>query len=150
MLDLARERLSRFGSRVLLVAGDLSEPNAIALPSFSFRAAFSVQTIHHLSDAEKAAAFAWLAALIEPGGLIVIIDRVKVEEQLFRDWAAIWRKLDPRTPETYAEHVGELTEAGDRPALLQDQLAWLELAGLHASCLHLYGNRALIVGRKSD
>ena len=150
MLELARERLSRFGSRVLLVAGDLSEPRGIALPSLSFRAAFSVQTIHHLSDIDKAAVFAWLAALIEPGGLIVIIDRVRVEEPLFRDWAAVWRKLDPRTPETYAEHAEELRRAGDQPALLQDQLAWMEEAGLVTSCLHLYGNRAVIVGRKPE
>lgn len=150
MLAIARDRLSRFGSRLLLVAGDLSQPHSIALPPLSFRAAFSVQTIHHLSDVEKAAAFAWLATLVEPGGVIVIIDRVKVEEPLFRDWAAVWRKLDPRTPATYAEHAEELRQAGDQPALLQDHLAWMEAAGFVASCLHLYGNRAVLVGRKRD
>lgn len=150
MLGVARERLSRFGSRVQLLAGDLSEPDAIGLPDLPYRAAFSIQTMHHLSDAEKAAAFAWTASLLAPGGLFVIIDRVKVDPPLFRDWAAIWRRLDSTTPQTYAEHIQELTEAGDRPARLQDQLAWMEMAALDASCLHLYGNRAVIVARKSQ
>ena len=36
MLALARGRLSRFGPRVLLVAGDLSEPDAIELPDLPY------------------------------------------------------------------------------------------------------------------
>jgi tRNA (cmo5U34)-methyltransferase len=148
MLDLARERLSPFGSRVLLRSHDLSDLDAIDLPALRYKAAFSIQTMHHLSDTEKAAAFAWTAAVLDPGGLIVVIDRVKVDEPLFQDWAVVWRRVDSKTPRTYANHVDELTEADDRPALLQDQLAWMETAGLDACCLHLYGNRAVLVGRK--
>jgi tRNA (cmo5U34)-methyltransferase len=148
MLDLARERLSPFGSRVLLRSHDLADLDAIDLPSLRYKAAFSIQTLHHLSDAEKAAAFAWTAAAIDPGGLVVVIDRVKVDEPLYQDWAVVWRRVDSKTPRTYANHAEELTQAGDRPALLQDQLAWMESAGLHAGCLHLYGNRAVLVGRK--
>ena len=148
MLDRARVRLSRFGPRVHLLGHDLSELASIDLPDLRYRAAFSVQTMHHLSDPEKAAALAWAAEVVDAGGLVVIVDRVKVDELLFRDWAVVWRRLDSKTPETYAGHLEELTQAGDRPAFLQDQLAWMELAGLHASCLHLYGNRAVLVGRK--
>lgn len=148
MLDLARGRLSRFGPRVQLLCHDLSRLDSIVLPDLHYRAAFSVQTMHHLSDADKAAALAWTAEVVDPGGLVVIIDRVKVDELLFRDWAIVWRRLDSKTPETYADHVEELTRAGDRPAFLQEQLAWMEMAGLHACCLHLYGNRAVLVGRR--
>jgi tRNA (cmo5U34)-methyltransferase len=148
MLELARERLLRFGARVDLVRGDLASADRIKLPDLPYRAVFSVQTMHHLSDAEKAAAMAWTAAVVEPGGLIVIIDRVRVAEGLFHDWAVLWRRIDRDTPATYAEHVEALTRAGDRPALLQDQLRWLETARLEASCLHLYGNRAVLVARK--
>ena len=148
MLDLARERLSRFGSRALLRVGDLSDANAIDLPRLRYKAAFSIQTMHHLSDLEKKAALTWAAGLLDPDGLLVIIDRVKVEEPLFRDWFVVWRRLDPTTPGTYAEHLGDLKKAGDRPALLDDHLAWMVSAGLHACCLHLYGNRAVLVGRK--
>jgi tRNA (cmo5U34)-methyltransferase len=148
MLELARERLRRFSARVDLVPGDLACVGRIKLPDLSYRAVFTVQTMHHLSDAEKAAAIAWTSGVVQPGGLIVIIDRVRVSEGLFRDWAVLWRRIDPDTPATYAEHVEALTRSGDRPALLQDQLRWLETAGLEASCLHLYGNRAVLVARK--
>jgi len=148
MLDLARRRLSRFGSRVVFCAGDLANPEAVDLPRRAYKAAFSVQTLHHLDDREKAAALAWAAGLLEPGGLVVIVDRVRVEEPLFEDWLLTWRRIDPATPGTYAEHADALAKAGDRPATLEDQLAWLKAAGLDACCLHLYGNRALLVGRK--
>jgi tRNA (cmo5U34)-methyltransferase len=149
MLDLARSRLSRFGSRVSLLRHDLSALDSIVLPDLRYRVAFSIQTMHHLSDSGKAAALAWTAEVVDPGGLVIIVDRVKVDELLFRDWAVVWGRLDSKTPETYAEHIDELMQAGDRPALLQDQLAWMEEAGLQACCLHLYGNRAVIVGRKA-
>jgi tRNA (cmo5U34)-methyltransferase len=149
MLELARKRLHRFDARFELVRGDLASVDRIELPDLPYRAAFSVQTMHHLADAEKAAAIAWTADVVEPGGLIVIIDRVRVSEGLFDDWAVLWRCIDPDTPATYAEHVAALTRAGDRPALLQDQLRWLQNAGLEASCLHLYGNRAVLVARRA-
>jgi tRNA (cmo5U34)-methyltransferase len=147
MLELARERLRRFDARVELVPGDLASVDRIELQD-SLRAAFSVQTMHHPADAEKAAAIAWTADVVEPGGLIVIIDRVRVSEGLFHDWAVLWCRIDPDMPATYAEHVAALTRAGDRPALLQDQLRWLQNAGLEASCLHLYGDRGVLVARR--
>jgi tRNA (cmo5U34)-methyltransferase len=149
MLALARDRLRRFGSRVHLLSGDLSKPGEIELPSLRYDAAFSIQTLHHLTDDEKAAAFAWIAGLVSPGGLVVVVDRVKVEEPLFADWQVTWRFVDPGTSGTYGEHVAELAEAGDRPARLEDQIAWMKAAGLAACCLHLYGNRAMLVGRKT-
>ncbi len=149
MLELAQTRLARFGSRVHLCHGDLATPEKIELPPRRFDAAFSVQTLHHLDDREKEAAFAWMAAVVEPRGLVVVIDRVKVEEPLFEDWQVAWRRIDPATSGTYADHLTELAEAGDRPATLDDQIRWMRAAGLAACCLHLYGNRAMLVGRKT-
>jgi tRNA (cmo5U34)-methyltransferase len=149
MLELARERLRRFGGRVRLCAGDLSAPHDIDLPHRRYQAVFSVQTLHHLSDGEKSSAFAWMTGLAEPGGLVVVIDRVKVEEALFDDWQIAWRRLDPTVSGTYAEFVAELVEAGDRPSALEDHLAWMKAAGLAACCLQLYGDRAVLVGRKA-
>lgn len=150
MLKLAGRRLRRFGSRVHLCQGDLSRPEEIDLPLRRYKAVFSVQTLHHLDNREKAAAFAWMAGLLGARGLVVVIDRVKVEEALFEDWLVTWRRVDPAASGTYAEHVAELTEAGDRPATLDDQIEWMKAAGLATSCLHLYGNRAMLVGRKSE
>ena len=49
MLELARGRLNRFGTRVHLCAGDLSAPEVIDLPRHDYAAVFSVQTLHHLT-----------------------------------------------------------------------------------------------------
>jgi ubiquinone/menaquinone biosynthesis C-methylase UbiE/heme-degrading monooxygenase HmoA len=150
MLELAHDRRRRFGPRVHLLRHDLAEAQTIELPALRYAAAFSVQTLHHLSDAEKTSVIAWMARVVEPGGVIVVIDRMKVAGPLFREWAAVWRRLGVTTPPTYAEHVDELEHAGDRPALLEDQLAWMAAAGLDATCLHAYGNRAVLVGRKPN
>jgi tRNA (cmo5U34)-methyltransferase len=149
MLELARRRLGRFGSRATILRGDLSELDKLELPRTLYRAAFSVQTMHHLSGRDWADAARWTAELVEPGGLIVIVDRVQIAESLFRDWAVVWSRIDSRVPESYMEHLAELTAGGDRPTRLHDQLRWLDEAGLEADCLHLYGNRALLVARKA-
>jgi tRNA (cmo5U34)-methyltransferase len=149
MLELARRRLARFGSRATILHGDLSQLDKLELPRALYRAAFSVQTMHHLSSRDWADAARWAAELVEPGGLLVIVDRVEIAESLFRDWAVVWSRIDSRISETYAEHLAELAAAGDRPTRLHDQLRWLNEAGLEADCLHLYGNRALLVARKA-
>ena len=148
MLDLARERLGRFGLRVHLCISDLSTPEQVDLPFRRFCAVFSVQTLHHLDDREQAAAFTWIADVLEPGGLAVVIDRVKVGEALFDDWRAVWSRIGPAPSGTYAEHATELAAAGDRRSTVEDQIVWMRQSGLAACCLHLYGIRALIVGRK--
>lgn len=149
MLDVARERLGRFGARVHLCDGDLSAPDKIDLPLRRYAAVFSVQTLHHLDDGEKAAALAWMSALTEPSGLVVVIDRVKVEEDLFDDWQVAWRRVDPTVAGTFADYLTALAEGGDRPSTLEDHITWMRAAGLAACCLHLYGDRAMLVGRKS-
>src|SRR5438876_11408260 len=103
-----RGHVDRFGPRVHLVRHDLAEIGDVALPAGRYGAAFSVQTLHHLSDADKQSAIAWSAGVVESGALIVIVDRVAVPESLFRDWAAVWRRIDPATPATYAEYEEQL------------------------------------------
>ena len=147
MLELAHRRLARFDSRVALVHGDLAAVDGLELPHPLYRAAFSVQTMHHLSGTEWAAAAKWMSNVLEPGGLVVIVDRVRIAESLFDDWRAVWRRVDPRVPATYAEHLEELTAGGDQPTRMHEQLRWLGEAGLEADCLHLYGDRALLVAR---
>jgi tRNA (cmo5U34)-methyltransferase len=150
MLEQARKRLDRFGSRAHLLRHDLADLAALTLPVKRYAAVISIQTLHHLSDVEKEAAVAWAASVMVPGGLIIIVDRVSVPERLFDAWATTWRRVDPDTPESYAEYAQQLERGGDRPTRLQDQLAWLEHHGMDAACLHAYGNRALLVGRKRN
>jgi ubiquinone/menaquinone biosynthesis C-methylase UbiE len=147
MLELARARLGRFGPRARLLRHDLADIGTIALPADRYAALFSVQTLHHLSDEDKCAAIAWSAGVLEPGGLIVIVDRVAIPGSLFSEWAAVWRRIDPATPSTYEEYDEQLAHSGDRPASVRDQLAWLEEAGLDTLCVHAYGDRVVLVGR---
>jgi tRNA (cmo5U34)-methyltransferase len=149
MLELARRRLARFGARATVLQGDLSELDRLELPGAPYPAAFSVQTMHHLSARDWAAAAKGTANLIAPDGLIVIVDRVEIADPLYRDWSVVWSRIDS-VHQTYAEHLEELSAAGDRPTRLHDQLRWLRDAGLEADCLHLYGNRALLVARNPD
>jgi tRNA (cmo5U34)-methyltransferase len=148
MLELARARLDRFGARVQLLRHDLADAAALALPAGRYAAAFSVQTLHHLTDAEKEAALAWAAGTVDPGGLVMVVDQVLVPERLFHEWAAVWRLLDSSAPATFAEYEDQLARGGDRPGHLHDHLTWLRNAGLDAMCVHAYGNRAVLLGRK--
>lgn len=149
MLELARARLERFGRRVQLVRHDLAGIGDLVPPAGRYAAVFSVQTLHHLSDAEKAAAVAWSAGVLDAGGSIVIVDRVAVPERLFGEWAAVWRRIDPAAPATHAEYAEELERGGDRPADVRDHLAWFRDAGLDAMCVHAYGDRVVLVARTS-
>jgi ubiquinone/menaquinone biosynthesis C-methylase UbiE len=147
MLARARARLERFGSRVTLLRHDLAALDRLELPRQRYAAAFSVQTLHHLDDAEKAAALRRSARAVRPGGLVVVVDQVSVPPSLFRDWAAAWRRIDPAAPVSYSEYAEQLRQAGDRPGSLQDHLRWFADAGMDATCLHAYGNRVLLAGR---
>jgi ubiquinone/menaquinone biosynthesis C-methylase UbiE len=149
MLELARARLARFGPRVRLLRHDLAAIETLVLPPERYAAVISVQTLHHLSDQEKEAVLAWSARVVEPGGPIVIVDRVAVPASLHPDWAAVWRRIDQAAPATHAEHAEQLSAGGDRPASLQDHLRWLVKAGLDAMCVHAYGDRVVLVGRSS-
>ncbi|HEX4520275.1 MAG TPA: class I SAM-dependent methyltransferase [Gaiellaceae bacterium] len=148
MLERARERLERFGSRVTLVHHDLAAAPRIPLPQFEYAAAFSVQALHHLSDVEKCAAIDWATGTLSSRGVLVIVDRMKIPEALYGEWSILWRRLEQEPAPTYAEYLDELAVGGDRPSSLRDHLDWLEGAGLDASCLHLYADRAVLVGRK--
>jgi len=147
MLELARARLARFGPRVRLLRHDLAHVETLTLPAGRYAAAFSVQTLHHLSPAEKEAAIAWTARIVEPGGLVVIVDRVHVPAALFREWSTVWRRIDANGPATYAEYEEQLDSGGDRPSSVHDHLGWLAGAGLDAMCIHAYGDRAVLVAR---
>src|SRR5262249_45041989 len=130
-----------------LLEHDLTAVATLELPQYSYAAAFSVQTLHHLLDQAKAALVAWSSRVLQPGGLLVIVDRVSVPEPLFKDWVAVWRRIDPETPATYGEYEEQLRRGGDRPASLEDHLRWLQAAGMDAICVHAYGNRVVLVGR---
>jgi tRNA (cmo5U34)-methyltransferase len=146
MLDLARLRLSLFAGRVELVEADLARPGGVEVESFD--AVVSVQALHHLEDAEKAACLAWLALLLRPGGLLLLRDKVAIAPRVFADHAAVWRVRETAMPATADAYAAELHAKGDRPAALELHLRWLRDAGLEPTVLDATGHYVLLAARR--
>jgi tRNA (cmo5U34)-methyltransferase len=104
MLELARAALP--ADRVTLVLGDLAAP----LPDGRFDLVVSALCVHHLDGPGKEDLFRRIAAVLAPGGRLVLADVVV--------------PLDP------ADAVTPLDPAHDRPSSALDQLRWLAAAGL--------------------
>ena len=109
MLDQARARLERFGSRIEYVLADLREPLALGEP---VDAILSTATFHWLPD--HAALFRNLAAVIRPGGQLVaqfggagnIASIQAILATLGDGWIGSWTFADP------AETTSRLEAAG--------------------------------------
>ena len=162
MLAAARARLAALPSaagRWTLVAAAMQDLPALGLPAGGFDAAVAVQTVHHLTVAEKQTLFRAVAGLLRPGGLFVLSDRVSLTPAaLFPYYRALWNRLpappDPvrHPPEAdYPAHLARLAAGGDRPDPVEDQVAWLTAAGFAAAgCFYRYAERAVFGGVTSD
>jgi SAM-dependent methyltransferase len=146
MLDLARMRLSLFARRVELVETDLTRPDGVDAGSFD--AVVSVQALHHLEDAGKAACLAWLADRLRPGGLLLLRDKVAIAPEVFADHAALWQARGIAMPATAEAYRAELLAKDDHPASLELHLRWLRDAGLEPTLLDATGHYVLLAGRR--
>ena len=77
MIELARERLARFGARVFFHQADFLEDGWWrALPS-SFDAVVSLQAVHEVREAEKIAElYGGVAMILREGGKIIVADKL--------------------------------------------------------------------------
>jgi tRNA (cmo5U34)-methyltransferase len=106
ILDRARRSLD--GARATLRLGRLQDP----LPPGPFDLCVSALTVHHLDWHGKADVFERLGAVLTPGGRFVLADVI--------------------VPEDPADAVTPLSPDYDLPSTVQEQLTWLEAAGLSA------------------
>jgi SAM-dependent methyltransferase len=160
MLELAGATLAPYRDRYEVVIQDLTHPWEAKLPEREYAIAFSVQVIHNVADAHKKETFAFIEHALAPGGLFLLLDRIRVATpDLFPAYLSMWdrldreRGLDPamrrREGATFEEHELSVSARGDQPATLEEHLRWLPEAGFaEVACLHLHGNRALFVARK--
>jgi arsenite methyltransferase len=82
MLTVARQRCEPIADRITLVHGDAT---ALPLPTASFDAAVSTQTLEYVPDVQ--AALEELHRVVRPGGRVVILDT---------DWGSIvWHAANP-------------------------------------------------------
>lgn len=157
MMKLARERLATQLARFEAVRHDLAELSTLPLPAHPYQFVIAVQSLHHLSERDMRGAYAWAHGLLEPGGLFLLQDRLRVETSgVWRVMRAVWERQDrehgsavaDREGASFVDHERIVRERGDYPVLLDQHLSWLREAGFEAVCLHLHGNRALIAGYK--
>lgn len=158
MVQLAHERLAPFRGRYDIVMGDLTRLDALALPEREYSLAVSVQVIHNVAHEHKREAFRFVHDVLAPGGLFLLLDRVRVDTPgLFGAYLAMWQRLDrlhgatvsANERGTFEQHEASVSTRGDQPATLEEHLRWLREAGFaEAACLHLHTNRALFAARK--
>ena len=117
MLAVARERLPGADLRV----ARLQDP----LPPGPFDLVFSVLAIHHLDGPGKADLFRRIAAVLAPRGRFVLGDVV--------------------VPDDPADATTPLSPDYDLPSRADEQIAWLDDAGLDASLAWREGDLAVIV-----
>lgn len=159
MMALAAERLARFRERYIAVEHDLTKMESLSLPDHPYQFVISVQALHHLEPEAMLAVYHSVYRLLEPGGLFLLLDRLKVDKAgLWPVYRSVWARLDREYGATiqthegasFEEHTRSLQEDGDLPVDLETHLRWFSDAGFEAACLHLHGNRALIVGHKAS
>jgi len=151
-LHAARKRFA--GNRFAWVQGDLGDPSRLALPHERYRFVTTALTFHDLSDAQKQAVIARVAALIGEEGLFLLYDRIRLTEPaLFPVQAAIWRRLERvhgfgmRSASDFAGYEADLGRTNS-PARLDDYRAWFAAAGLSHAIVHLHGNTVIFAATK--
>jgi len=121
MVEVARVSLP--SDRVKLLIGRLEDP----LPEGSFDLVVSALAVHHLEGTGKADLFRRIAGRLDPAGRFVLADVV-----------------EPVNPSYVATAIDAEV---DHPSKLDEQLAWLEAAGLVPEVTWSHRDLVVVVGR---
>jgi tRNA (cmo5U34)-methyltransferase len=121
MVDVARVSLP--SDRVELLVRRLEDP----LPEGPFDLVVSALAVHHLEGRGKADLFRHVASRLAPGGCFVLADVVEPVNPSY-----VVTTIDPEV---------------DHPSKLDEQLAWLEAAGLVPEVTWTHRDLVVIVGR---
>jgi SAM-dependent methyltransferase len=123
MLGQARERLARFGDRVELRIGDMTDLAGAGLPD-GVAAIMTSRAAHHLDRAELAAFYAQAAAHLAPGGWLIDLDHTGPSDAWDRRFRAVRRRfIGPRNERGSHHHTYPLTS-------IQDHLDGFAAAGI--------------------
>lgn len=153
-LAKARETLAPLTRDLTLAEGDLGQADALQVPAGPYKCAFSVLTFHDLTDAAKRNLIRWTAQRLAPGGVFLLMDRLRLDQaSLFPLQVALWDRMNRvyggsmRRAETYDAYVDDLDKT-NTPARLADYMAWFTEAGLAADTVHRHGNIAILAAAK--
>jgi len=152
MLAIAKKRLAHASGNVTFVEGDFAEPERIALPQSDYGIALLIQTLHHVPHDRKARALAMLARTLSAGGLLILVDRLSLEDAALRSvhgsmWEWLERRSTIKSGWSAADLFRRIAGKQDHTEDLEAHLALLREAGFTAGCLQLALNRAVLVGR---
>jgi tRNA (cmo5U34)-methyltransferase len=164
MLQRARERLIRFGSRFKCGVFDLASADW-RKPELPVHAVVSSMAIHHLTGPQKKELFSDVYRMLVKDGAFAIADIVEHTNEMGRciaakTWDEVVRKrsveLDGNTEVfEFFEREGWNTfwyldpEDIDKPSPLFDQLKWLEDAGFEDVDVHwMLAGHAVFSARK--
>lgn len=159
MMQLAEERLRPYQRQFKSIKGHIGDLQSIGLPGHPYQHVIAIQSLHHLSQAEMQTTYRYIYSLLNPGGLFLLLDRMRVESpSLWPLYRVVWERLDQLHSTTVAAHEGNsfddhvriVQNRGDYPVLLDEHIDWLRQAGFEVACLHAHGNRALLAARKPD
>jgi len=124
MLDLARERLARFGDRVDFQLLDMTDLASGTLPT-GVDVVLTSRAAHHLDKAGLAAFYADAARLLAPGGWLINLDHIGPEtddwDRRLRTTRKRFQQAAPKAPQHH--HNYPLTS-------VRDHMAAFEGAGL--------------------
>jgi ubiquinone/menaquinone biosynthesis C-methylase UbiE len=158
MMALAAERLAPYQARYQAVEHDLEHIQSMALPDHPYQFVIAIQSLHHLTPAGMQTAYRCIHETLEPGGLFLLLDRMRVHTPLLWDvFQSVWARQDRvygstishHECTTFEAHERTVSERGDFPVTPEEHLAWLRAVGFETAILHLHANRALIAGVKA-
>lgn len=142
MIEAARARLRRFGSRVRFLRADLADSS---WRTGRYGAVVTSLAVHHLDHAEKRRLFRAVHGLLVPGGVFAQADMYLPTATNRLHAAREWDRLVLEQSEAQfgdGRGAAAFASAGwngllhpdpvDKPAPVADQLAWLAAAGFGA------------------
>jgi tRNA (cmo5U34)-methyltransferase len=151
MLERARASLAHLPGRCQFYEGDLSgSPWRTNLPDRRYDAVVSGLAIHHLSSERKRELFGELISLLEPGGIFVNMDYVKIVGPLRRlfdkQMHANAVRAERENGSCRSKDEIHLDDGEDRPDGIEDQLCWMRHAGFEQVEVHFKWAEAAIFG----
>jgi tRNA (cmo5U34)-methyltransferase len=147
-LELASQRLGRYGQRVTLIEGDLAIldlPDGADLYVTSF-------ALHHMTDATKQRVYRQMHAGLKASGVIINVDFVDSPSKYY---SSLFDQMRIRLMRAEGMSAAEIENRYvrhrqlERPTPLTTQMQWLDSVGCcDVECFWKYLNLAMFGGRK--
>jgi ubiquinone/menaquinone biosynthesis C-methylase UbiE len=160
MLEQARQRLSRFGTRATVVEADLGTPAWLGTVPGPFDTVVSGFAIHHLPDERKRALYQEIHGLLAEGGVFLNCEHVAsptpLLEEMFVDAMSehlyLRRKAKGEAvtqEQVREEFLARPDRAANILAPVEDQCHWLREIGFQqVDCFWKYFELAILGGIK--